>query len=153
MDLDIPDLKPETIGTFDIVLFCGVFYHLRYPFLTLTQIARLAKRTLIVETHLDAWETNRPAMIFYPAAEQDKDPSNWWGPNPACVEAMLRDVGFPHVTSQPNPAAMGRGIFHARRQVPVTTSRPSALLFGGWAWRRARGMLRRFRTRVRTKRN
>jgi tRNA (mo5U34)-methyltransferase len=27
MDIDIPDLSPETVGTFDVVLFAGVFYH------------------------------------------------------------------------------------------------------------------------------
>jgi len=55
-------------------------------------------------------------MIFYPGREQDGDPTNWWGPNPACVEAMLRDVGFAGVRFTRNPAARKRGIFHAVRQ-------------------------------------
>jgi tRNA (mo5U34)-methyltransferase len=75
LDIDIPELTPERIGTFDIVLFCGVFYHLRNPFLALEQIARLVKRTLIVETHLDALDINRPAMILYPANELANDPT------------------------------------------------------------------------------
>src|SRR4051812_7740848 len=30
MDIDLPDLTVETVGTFDIVLFLGVLYHLRH---------------------------------------------------------------------------------------------------------------------------
>jgi hypothetical protein len=42
-------------------------------------------------------------------------PSNWWGPNPACVEAMIRDVGFTRVTFTPHPTIKGRGAFKGRR--------------------------------------
>jgi tRNA (mo5U34)-methyltransferase len=114
--IDIPDLSQQTVGTFDIVLFSGVFYHLRHPLLILERIAPLATETLIVETHLDALELERPAMVMYPEAELNNDPTNWWGPNPSCVIAMLRDVGFAHVDFQPNPNhAANRGIFHGRR--------------------------------------
>src|SRR5512132_1117781 len=33
VDVDVMDLSPERMGTFDIVLFLGVLYHLRHPFL------------------------------------------------------------------------------------------------------------------------
>jgi len=115
-DLDISELVPEKIGTFDLVVFAGVLYHLRHPLQALEHISPLATQTLVVETHLDAIESQRPAMTFYPGSELNNDPSNWWGPNRACVEAMLRDVGFPFVTFRQNPAHPGRGIFHARRQ-------------------------------------
>lgn len=115
MDLDLQDLTVQSVGVFDIVLFAGVFYHLRHPFKVLEQIASLAKEWLIVETHLDALDVQRPAMIFYPGAELANDPTNWWGPNPACVEAMLRDVGFVHVESYTHPIYANRGIFRGRR--------------------------------------
>jgi tRNA (mo5U34)-methyltransferase len=115
-DIDLFDLTPATVGTFDIVLFCGIFYHLRNPFLVLEQISKLVEQTLILETHLDAADVDRPAMIFYPSSELSNDDTNWWGPNRACIEAMLRDVGFPRITFRENPAhPSGRGIFHARR--------------------------------------
>lgn len=114
--IDISDLTVETVGKFDIVLFSGVLYHLRHPFFILEQIAGLATETLVVETHLDALEIARPAMVMYPGTELNNDPTNWWGPNPACVTAMLRDVGFAHVDFQPNPNhTANRGIFHGRR--------------------------------------
>ena len=116
MDIDVFDLTPQAVGKFDVVLFSGVFYHLRNPFLAIERIAELATEVLVVETHLDAMDVGRPAMIFYPTTELNNDPSNWWGPNTACVEAMLRDVGFKTITYQANPVHQtNRGIFHARR--------------------------------------
>ncbi|MBB4003063.1 DUF1698 domain-containing protein [Aurantimonas endophytica] len=116
IDIDLPDMTPDTVGRFDVVLFAGVFYHLRHPFLVLENIARLSKEWLIIETHMDAANVPQPAMIFYPTTELANDPTNWWGPNRACVEAMLRDVGFPHVEFTPNPQHPNRGIFRAKRQ-------------------------------------
>ena len=114
--IDVCDLSPKSVGKFDIVLFSGVLYHLRHPFAVLEQIAPLASETLVVESHLDALDVSRPAMVMYPGTELNNDPSNWWGPNPACVTAMLRDVGFARVDFQPNPnLPASRGIFHARR--------------------------------------
>lgn len=115
MDIDLPDLLPKNIGTFDIVLFAGVFYHLRNPFMMLEQVSKLANEWLIVETAMDAMEIDRPAMIFYPGAELSDDDTNWWGPNPACVIAMLKDVGFPKVEYTNHPVHPSRGIFRASR--------------------------------------
>ncbi len=115
-EIDIPDLSVDRVGRFDIVLFAGVFYHLRNPFQVLEQVSPLAKETLILETHLDALDIDRPAMIFYPERELANDDTNWWGPNVPCVIAMLRDVGFSKVTFTPNPSfPHDRGIFHASR--------------------------------------
>ena len=116
MDIDVFDLTPQTVGTFDVVLFSGVLYHMRHPFLAIEHVSPLVTEVLILETHLDALDVDRPAMIFYPTTELNNDPSNWWGPNPACVEAMLRDVGFKSVTYRSHPFhAPVRGIFHAWR--------------------------------------
>ncbi len=112
-EIDVPDLRSEAVGRFDLVLFCGVFYHLRHPLRVLEGVARLAAKTLILETHLDAQEIERPAMVFYPGDELNGDGSNWWGPNRPCIEAMLRDVGFKQVEFFRHPTALTRGIFRA----------------------------------------
>lgn len=114
-EIDVPDLTGESVGQFDIVLFCGVLYHLRHPLKMLEGVARLAYETLIVETHLDGGDIKRPAMIFYPNDELNGDGSNWWGPNQLCVDAMLRDVGFRNIEFSPHPTILGRGIFRAKR--------------------------------------
>ncbi len=108
---EVLDLDPAKLGTFDIVLFLGVLYHMRHPLLALEKVAALTDGLLIVESHIDMSATPEPAMRFYPGAEINNDPTNWWGPNVACIEAMLRDVGFTQVTAK--PAHGGRVVMHA----------------------------------------
>lgn len=115
IDIDIPDLSPERIGRFDVVLFCGILYHLQDPLAGLRIAAALAEEMLVVETHMDAAEIERPAAIFYPGDELNGDSSNWWGPNRACVEGMLHAVGFPGIEFTEHPIIPSRGIFRARR--------------------------------------
>jgi tRNA (mo5U34)-methyltransferase len=97
LDIDVMDLAPERIGTFDLVLFLGVLYHVRDPLLALERVASVTKGQLIVETHVDLTWMRRPAMAFYPGSELAWDPTNWWGPNPEAVKAMLHTVGFRRV--------------------------------------------------------
>jgi len=68
-DIDIYDISPATIGTFDIVLFTGVLYHARHPLLALERAASVCAGTLVVETVLDVTDVARPAMVFYPGPE------------------------------------------------------------------------------------
>ncbi len=93
VDIDLEAISPDTVGTFDLVLFLGVFYHLPDPWLVLRRAASVCSRMMIVETHADLQDLRRPAMAFYPD-EVEGDPSNWWGPNAALIEAMLRTEGF-----------------------------------------------------------
>ena len=113
--IDVLDISPETVGIHDVVIFTGVLYHLRHPLLGLEKAASVCSDLLIVETQIDAVNEARPAMIFYPGTELANDPTNWWGPNIPCVEAMLRDRGFPWICHSRRPAMPQRGIFHARR--------------------------------------
>jgi tRNA (mo5U34)-methyltransferase len=104
---------------FDLVLFLGVFYHLRHPLLALDLIhEHVAKDLLVFQSMLrgsDAvepvaedyhfWQTQIfdqpgfPRMHFI-EKRYSGDPTNWWIPNRACVEAMLRSAGF-EVLSHP----------------------------------------------------
>ena len=115
-DIAVPELSVETVGQFDMVLFCGVFYHLRHPFEALERIAKIATECLVLETHLIRLPfTTKPHMRFYPANELSDDYTNWWSPNRSCVEAMLRDVGFKKITMMHPDYRRRRGIFHAWR--------------------------------------
>jgi tRNA (mo5U34)-methyltransferase len=117
--IDVLDLSPETVGVFDLVLFLGVLYHMRDPLLALERVASVTGKQLIVDTHVDLIGLRRPAAAFYPGDELNRDPSNWWGPNPAAVEAMLRTVGFPRVeiVQRPRgfPYSAWRGLRRKRR--------------------------------------
>ena len=123
MEIDVMELAPERVGTFDVVLFLGVLYHLRHPLLALERVRSVTKKLLIMETHVDLLQIQRPVMAFYPGDELNNDPTNWCGPNEACCIAMLKDVGFRNIRVAgrlaPAPGApleqiiSGRTTFHA----------------------------------------
>lgn len=115
-------------GEFGLVLFLEVLYHLQDPFLGLRKVASVCRRQLVLETWLDCCETPFPAMAFYPGAELNGDPTNWWGPNQACVEALLRATGFTRVEmvwSRADIHLGGRGrraCFHAFKAAPAAAT-------------------------------
>jgi tRNA (mo5U34)-methyltransferase len=98
--------------SFDLVLFMGVFYHLRYPLLGLDLVASKVKRWMVFQSlstlgeetlddrvveHLE--ERHRldlpgwPKMAFLEHGMLG-DPTNTWVPNRAGIEAMLRNAGM-----------------------------------------------------------
>jgi tRNA (mo5U34)-methyltransferase len=106
---DVAQLKER----FDIVLFMGVLYHLRHPLLALDLIhehvvgdklifqsmQRGSGDTGRLEPDYPFWERdifNRPGYpaMYFIEGRYANDPTNWWIPNRACVEAMLRSAGF-----------------------------------------------------------
>jgi tRNA (mo5U34)-methyltransferase len=114
LEIDVMDLSPDRIGTFDLVLFVGVLYHMRHPLLALEHVASVTGDQLIFDSHTAMVKERDPVMLFYPGTELNNDPTNWWGPNPPAVEAMLRDVGFTQ-TERKHPELIkdGRLIIHA----------------------------------------
>jgi tRNA (mo5U34)-methyltransferase len=120
MDLDVPHLTADKVGTFDVVLFLGVFYHLFDPIEGLGRAASLAEEVLVVETHTDLGDLDRPAMVMYPGCELNNDPTNWWGPNNACIMALLKTMGFFRIDG---PTAFSeRAVFHAWRSSRLMAS-------------------------------
>ena len=112
---DVVDEEP-----FDLVLFLGVLYHLRYPLLALDLLAskvatggRMILQTLTmpgappaaVPEDLGIGERDALTRPGWPRAAFIErslagDPTNWWVPNAACAEAMLRSAGF-EILSRP----------------------------------------------------
>jgi tRNA (mo5U34)-methyltransferase len=118
--MDAAEVSRETVGTFDVVLFLGVFYHLKDPFTILERISSCATERLVIETETAVNDLPFPASRFFPRAELNNDQTNWWAPNRPCVEGMLRGCGFRRIEWVAAPwvrqtAERGRGIFVAHR--------------------------------------
>ncbi len=64
-ELNLYDLTPEKFGLFDVVLFAGVLYHLRYPFWALKLIRNVLAEggKLIIETGVMLDDNQRPLML------------------------------------------------------------------------------------------
>ncbi len=94
MLIDVLDLSPERVGTFDLVLLLGVLYHMKHPLLALERVASVTADMLVLETAVDLLGVRQPALAFYPCDEMAGDHTNWCGPNPKAVVAMLETAGF-----------------------------------------------------------
>ncbi len=109
---------------FDLVIFMGVLYHLRHPLLALDLLREHVTRDLLLFQTMQRGNVDEPLRppddepfeVGLPFARQagvpsmfdrpdypvmhfiekrySGDPTNWWAPNRACTEAMLRSAGF-----------------------------------------------------------
>jgi tRNA (mo5U34)-methyltransferase len=113
-EIDVMDLSPDAIGTFDVVLFIGVLYHMRHPLMALERVSSVTSGQLVLDTHTAMNDVDFPAMRFYPTNELNDDYTNWFGINAPAVEAMLRDVGFTRTERiHPELIPSGRLTLHA----------------------------------------
>ena len=139
-DVDVLDHDPERLGTFDVVLFLGVLYHMRHPLLALERVAAMTRELLVLETHVESFGVRRPLAAFYPGAELDGDDSNWWGPNASAVEALLRAAGFARVERvfpSSRADAVARGAYRAGRALTRGVRRGDPVFPGATAARAA----------------
>lgn len=108
----VEDLSPQTVGTFDLVLFLGVLYHSTDPFGYLQRVRSVCSGMAIIETHIDGLDYPRPVTVFYPRDTLNGDATNKWGPNLAAVRFMLEEVGFSRVQMF-EPYSPNRVVAHA----------------------------------------
>ena len=122
-DVEFRNLSVYDVGAlgerFDLVIFMGVLYHLRHPLLALDLIREhVAADLMLFQTmqqgSQEGWTPiedhpfHTPGTFDPPAFFDDPayprmhfiewrfagDWTNWWAPNRACSEAMLRSAGF-----------------------------------------------------------
>jgi tRNA (mo5U34)-methyltransferase len=91
---DVLSLTPATAGTFDIVLFLGVLYHVKHPLLALERVCALSREMVCVESFISEALSAIPLMEFYENSELCGQFDNWVGPNRACLLALCRAAGF-----------------------------------------------------------
>jgi tRNA (mo5U34)-methyltransferase len=109
---NVYDLDPEKLGAFDVILFLGVLYHLRHPLLALDRLRALSRGLLFVEslvcdqslfTGLQQPQVlakiapdlvDIPIAQFLPFGRFHPDWTNKWGPNVACLRALVEDSLF-----------------------------------------------------------
>jgi tRNA (mo5U34)-methyltransferase len=116
-DIEFKQLSVYDIASlgeqFDVVLFMGVLYHLRHPLLALDLLHEHATRDVLVfQSMLRGAQEVLTVADDYPFSDTSVfdapgfpkmhfiehkytgDATNWWIPNRAAAEAMLRSAGF-----------------------------------------------------------
>jgi tRNA (mo5U34)-methyltransferase len=95
---DICRLTAKDVGTFDIVLFLGVLYHLKHPLLALENVCGMCRDMACIESFVSDENPDAiPLMEFYETTELRGQLDNWCGPNLACLLAFARTAGFARV--------------------------------------------------------
>jgi tRNA (mo5U34)-methyltransferase len=97
---------------FDVIVFMGVLYHLRHPLYALEKVSGLVRRRLLFQSmergngdiaefagdypisQRDVFFDERFPRMYFIENSYAGDRTNWWIPNPACTQAMLRSVGL-----------------------------------------------------------
>jgi tRNA (mo5U34)-methyltransferase len=125
LDISFEQLSVYEVGSlkekFDLVIFMGVFYHLRHPLLALDLLRQhVTKDWFVFQSMLRGSRTIPKINEEYPFSEYavfdnpgfpkmhfvehsySQDPTNWWIPNRACAESVLRSAGF-KIDSTPEP--------------------------------------------------
>ena len=124
-EVELREMSVYDVGAlgerFDLVLFLGVFYHLRHPLLALDLIHEHVADELLLFQSLQRGAEEGPAPVFDRPFEETAifedraeprlqfverrfagDPTNWFIPNGPAVDAMLRSAGFAPV-ARPEP--------------------------------------------------
>jgi tRNA (mo5U34)-methyltransferase len=135
-DIEFRRMEVYDVGAlgerFDLVIFLGVLYHLRHPLLALDLIHKHVARNLLLFQCMQRGTTEvAPVAADYPFTDAAPfeapgfprlqfiehryagDLTNWWVPNRACAEAMLRNTGF-EILQNPDPE-----VYLCRRAAPA----------------------------------
>jgi tRNA (mo5U34)-methyltransferase len=107
---DFTKIDSKELGPFDVVLFLGVLYHMKYPLEALERLAAITREVAIIETEavfLPGLE-DHAFCEFFEKRELLDDPTNWWAPNEKALIGMCRAAGFRHVTVVPKLSRLAK---------------------------------------------
>ncbi len=102
----------DALGTFDVVLFLGVLYHLEEPLTALRRLRKVTASVAVIESEAVVVNgATGPLLQFVADAAVNADSSNWWIPTEAGLHGLCRAAGFRDVRTIVGPR---EGIEHYR---------------------------------------
>lgn len=125
-DMSVYDVANLGIDDFDVILFCGLYYHLKYPLLALMRLREVMKTGAKIIIEGPVYANNDRAYADYHYGDPlEPDPSNWWTPSRRClrdwVTSQFFDIREEFERPDP-PKRLGSGI---RRTVKRALGRDS----------------------------
>ena len=118
LEWDVYDV--DSLGTFDVVVFLGVLYHLKHPLYALEKIEKACSGTFYFQSVVRGCLGDFEPQEDYPISETavfdrpeypklyfieksfNADASNWWMATRSCLKAMLRVSGFKNIRDTEN---------------------------------------------------
>ena len=89
-DLDVYDVEQLGVNDFDVVVFSGIYYHLKHPLLALTKLRRVMKEggRIVIEGPIYP-DTRRCYSTFHYRDLLLDDKSNWCVPTLKCLREWV----------------------------------------------------------------
>ena len=124
--MSVYDVTGAALGApegFDWVLAGDLLVHTLYPLKALAALASVCRGTLVIIEKIPGQPDDPPALLYKGGANTEEDNVNWWLANRACMEQMLRKLGFRMVLDKgrhtavlaPTGFAVERTVLHAVR--------------------------------------
>ena len=122
------DVSQLGVHDFDIVLFCGVFYHLRDPLLAFARLRQVMKEGAVLIVEGDAiYNRDDASAEFFYHQWHNRDASNWWVPTIPCLRQWLESSFFGDLIEIRDEPAEPSGLLdRAKQAVRTTLGRPRA---------------------------
>ena len=116
---DFQTVDLEELGSFDVVLYLGVLYHMKEPLTCLERLRAVTKEVAVIETeamHLHGFE-DLVLMRFYAGSSLQTDFGNWYVPTMEALRNLCHAAGFAATTpvvGPPEPVAAPVADFRTR---------------------------------------
>jgi tRNA (mo5U34)-methyltransferase len=104
---DFTTVDLPSLGTFDVVLYLGVMYHMKEPLECLERVRAVTREVAVIETAAVRGPRNagHRLLMFHPGSELNRDFGNWYQPNIAALQALVLAAGFSRVEVVQGPPA------------------------------------------------
>jgi tRNA (mo5U34)-methyltransferase len=131
---DFQKVDLAELGTFDVVLYLGVLYHMKEPLTCLERVRAVTKEVAVIETeavHLQGLDDD-VLLQFHAGSDLRTDFGNWYVPTIAALHNLCRAAGFSRVSTvvgpppRPPETPPGLRLKAARRIGGIPAPRPSA---------------------------
>jgi len=105
---DFTTVELASLGTFDVVLYLGVLYHMKEPLACLERVRAVTREVAVIETAAvrAPSDAGHSLVVFSAGSEHNCDFGNWYLPNINALRALVLAAGFSRceVAQGPPPA-------------------------------------------------
>lgn len=115
--LSVYDIARLGVTDFDIVLFLGVYYHLRDPLLAFTRLRQVMREGALLVVEGQVVQSDEVFARFYYRTAFGEDRTNWWVPSPPCLREWIESSYFSVEAEYPQPPTTHGGLEATARRV------------------------------------
>ncbi len=88
-DLNVYDVPRLDRRDIDVILFCGVYYHLKHPLLALARLRQVAREGALILVEGETLPSAENGAQFHYHEAYKNDVSNWWIPSIRCLREWV----------------------------------------------------------------